>query len=152
MEVDGCHSAIETKLKRRKEVFLPADYIPIFQSARPDQPFKTYYLNYNEFEEFNSDYYTNIRPGYKAGDACVNDLVALQYTPEKVINYKLQFSDDWTPLPCRPRRSISLGEIRPKLYDRPCPIEKSKFEHLQELKKLIPEDYRSFYETIPHKK
>lgn len=152
MEVDGCHSAIETKLKHRKQVFLPADYIPIIQSARPDQPFKTYYLSYNDFEEFNSDYYTSIRPGYKAGDPCVNDLVALQYTPEKVINYKLAFSDDWAPLPCRPRRSISHSTIRPKLYDRPCPIERSKFEHLQELKKLIPEDYRNFYETLPHKK
>lgn len=147
MEVDACHSAIENKLKRRKEVFLPADYVPIIQSARINHPYKTHYLSYNDFYKFDSDYYTSIRPGIKKGDPCVNDVVAFQYTPNKEINFKLSFGDNWQALPTRSKRFVENNSST-KLYNGPCPIEKTKFEHLQELKLLIPEDYREFYDKL----
>ncbi|CAG4936700.1 unnamed protein product [Parnassius apollo] len=151
MEVDSIHSTIEQKLRNRREVYTPADYIPIIQSARQrPRPYETIYCSSDDFYAFQAVYYKSIRPGNKIGDPCVNDVVAFQYTPNGIIHYKLRFQDEWAELPVRPKRLESLPD-HPKLYTGPIPIEASKYTHLQELKELIPQDYRQFYENLVHK-
>lgn len=92
MEVNSVHSTIEAKLRNRREVYIPADYISIIETARVTQPYQTFYLGHKDFLQFNSEHYSSIRPGKKTGDPCVNDVVAYQYTPKGVINFKLEFS------------------------------------------------------------
>ncbi|CAH2105931.1 unnamed protein product [Euphydryas editha] len=173
MVVDSIHSTIKQKLRNRKEVYTPADldnparrtgnyvlriegpaqtdYIRIINSARQrPSPYETSYLTSDDFYAFEPVYYKSIRPGKKAGDPCVNDVVAFQYTPKGIIHYKLCFQDEWAELPVRPKRLESLPD-HPKLYTGPIPIEESKYTHLQELKELIPQDYRPFYENLLHK-
>nr|CAH7761776.1 unnamed protein product [Callosobruchus chinensis] len=151
MEVDSIHSTIERKLDRRRDVCLPADYVNIIKSARenPSQ-YNVVPLTYTDFYSYDSGLYTSIRPGSKAGDACVNDICALQYLPEGNIRYKLKFSDMWNDLPRRPNRKMYPKE-HPPLYTSPCAIELSKFIHLQELKLLMVSDYQSFYDNLRHK-
>nr|CAH7745929.1 unnamed protein product [Callosobruchus chinensis] len=151
MEVDSIHSTIERKLDRRRDVCLPADYVNIIKSARenPSQ-YNVVPLTYTDFYSYDSGLYTCIRPGSKAGDACVNDICALQYLPEGNIRYKLKFSDMWNDLPRRPNRKMYPKE-HPPLYTSPCAIELSKFIHLQELKLLMVSDYQSFYDNLRHK-
>lgn len=151
MEVDSIHSTIEQKLRKRREVYTPADYIPIIQSARQlPRPYETIYCSSDDFRAFEPVYYKSIRPGNKVGDPCVNDVVGFQYSPDGIIRYKLSFQDEWTDLPVRPKRLETLPD-HPNLYMGPIPIEESKYRHLQELKELIPEDYRPFYQILLHK-
>lgn len=150
MEVDSVHSTIEAKLRNRRQVFVPADYIDIIETARIKNPYKTHYLSHDDFLKFDTSIYCSIRPGSKKGDPCVNDVVAYQYTPKGIINYKLSMHDEWTELPQRAKKRLEVKE-RPKLYNGPCPIENSKYLHLQELKQLIPQDYREFYTNLPYK-
>lgn len=148
MEVDSIHATIERKLGKRREVYVPADYLPIIHAARRHpRPYETVYCQFGDFMKFDTPFYNSIRPGNKVGDPCVNDVVAYQYVPEGVINYKVTFQDEWKPLPARPKRVDVLLE-HSALYKGPCPIEASKFGHLQELKKLIPVDYHSFYDSL----
>lgn len=51
MEVDSIHSTIERKLDRRREVYVPADYLQIVKSARETpSPFKTVSLSFMDFQ------------------------------------------------------------------------------------------------------
>lgn len=77
-------------------------------------------------------------------------MVTFQYTPNGIISYKLCYQDIWAESPARPKRLESLPG-HPKLYTEPIPIESSKYTHLKELKQLIPQDYRQFYDTLLHK-
>lgn len=152
MEVDSIHSSIEKKLRKRREVYVPADYLNIIHSARQNpKPYGTVYLQYSDFLKFEPVFYGSIRPGNKVGDPCVNDVVAYQYTPEGVINYKTDFVNEWTLLPTRPKRVDNNLADHSNLYEEPCPIEETKFKHLQELAKLLPLDYRNFYNSLTYK-
>lgn len=153
MEVDSVHSSVERKLGRRKEIYLPSDYLRIITEARQNpSPYETIALSYSDFFQFELNYYSSIRPGKKTGDPVVTDICGLQYTTDGIMYYKLKFSDAWTELPHRQRRTTPMNNnARIPLYHGPCPIEESKFAHLQDLKELIPRDCRSFYENLLHK-
>lgn len=150
MECDSMHSTIERKLRNR-DIYSPAGYIAACKSARSDpKPYQVKYLNHQYFKNFSAlKYHTSIRPGYKTGDPTVNDLCAIQYRPNGKLYYKLNFDDDWMVLEKRlSRKTQGIGEIVP-LYQNPLPIKKSKYDHLQQLKEVIPSDYHLFYDSLP---
>lgn len=152
MECDSMHSTIERKIRNR-EIYSPAGYIAACKSARLNpQPYQVKYLNHTYFKNFTSlNYHTSIRPGYKTGDSTVNDLCAIQYRPDGKLYYKLNFDDNWIVLEKRlTRKDPGVGDIVP-LYQNPLPIKKSKYDHLQQLKEVIPADYHLFYDTLPFK-
>ncbi len=157
MEVDSVHATIERKLKN-KSIFCPADYIQIMREARSrPSPYTVKYLTYDFFTDFsNTRPLTSIRPGTKTGDPTVTDLRSLKYGPTQNIQYKLKFTDEWTELP-QPRRarqgsSVGLPVDRPlpPLYHTHRKIPESKYEHLQQLKFVIPTDYHTFYDQLSH--
>lgn len=92
--------------------------------------------------------YCSIRPGLKKGDPFVTDICTFRYF-NGYIYYKLNFSDDWNEIPRRPK-TYGVYEVLTPLYKAPIKITKRKFEDLQSLKKVIPEDYHHFYNNLPH--
>ncbi|CAH2088773.1 unnamed protein product [Euphydryas editha] len=154
MEVDSVHSVIERKLKNR-EIFLPSQYATITKEARKaPSPYEVITPDYTFFKNYGiKDYliYESIRLGRGAGDHCVTDIKALRYNPNGTIDYKLQFSDDFVPLPRRPKKITSLINSTPSLYESRQPISKIKYDHLQELKNVIPKDCHTFYDNLPFK-
>lgn len=153
MEVDSCHSKIEARLKNR-QIFVPYDYITAIKEARqnPSQYDveyldHTYFLNFSAFNSLKS-----IRPGRNAGDPTVTCIRAIRYLPDGTIAFKLNFDSDWSPMPQRRgeitclQTPMDLGP--PILYPSRLKISKSKFEHLQQLKTVIPQDYHEFYNNL----
>lgn len=116
MEADSIHASIEKKLGNKREVFMPADYLPIIKTARLLSPYEATILYHDDFKEYEASPYKSIRPGTKVGDPCVTDLVALQYC-HGVIKYKLSFKNDWTVLPHRVPR-LSTNETVKKTFIR----------------------------------
>lgn len=156
MECDSVHATIERKL-RNKKIFLPSDYARITEEARSTEPekYEVRMVKYDFFTNFNDNLvYSSIRPGKKAGDPNVVDIRALKYTPEGIIFYKLDFDDNYTPLPQRIKRNnmsvIIPKDIFKKLHKERLKIKKTKFNHLQELKPVMPEDCWLFYNSLPH--
>ncbi|CAH0731003.1 unnamed protein product, partial [Brenthis ino] len=84
-----------------------------------------------------------------ANDPVVTDIRALLYEPEGLIKYKLRYDDDYVLLPKRPKPRSNLP--KPKLYQSRIPISQIKYNHLQELKRVIPSDCHSYYDSLPHK-
>lgn len=79
----------------------------------------------------------------KAGNACVADIQALRYSKSDSIQYKLNFDEDWVPLPSRQLNIV--GCVR-KIYEGAVPITADKYNQLQSLKCVIHEDYYPFYD------
>lgn len=157
MEVDSVHSVIERKLKNR-EIFLPSQYATITKEARKvPSPYQVITPDHTFFKNFaHKDHliYESIRPGRGAGDRVVVDIRALRYNPCGTIDYKLHFADDFVPLPRRPKKIISSGSFTESvgsLNESRQPITKTKYDHLQELKSVIPKDCHSFYDNLPYK-
>uniref|UniRef100_A0A6P7GZV6 Uncharacterized protein LOC114348544 n=1 Tax=Diabrotica virgifera virgifera TaxID=50390 RepID=A0A6P7GZV6_DIAVI len=150
MEVDSVHSVIERKLGRKNDIAVPADYTKVIKAARRNPSlYKVVYLHYSDFLQYNKGMYTQIRPGSQKGDPCVTDICALQYLPQGLIKYKINFTDEWLELPRRPSRTRT-SVIHEPLYLSPRPIEDSKFLHLQQLKSVIESDYHPFYDNLKH--
>ncbi|KAK6177541.1 hypothetical protein SNE40_015624 [Patella caerulea] len=153
MEVDSVHSTLERKF-RKVPIYSPSNYVELIKQARPCQPYVVKYLTHTFFRDFSSlKYYDTIRPGNRVGDPCVHELRVLKYLPSGVIQFKLNFDDEYKDLPRR--RNSATGpsfnmEIIPPAYNNPPPIKKSKYDHLQQLKAVIPIDYHSFYDHLPH--
>lgn len=149
MEADNVHSVLEHIFK--PPIFAPSDYIARMRLARPAKPYNiivadfSFFLNYED-EPSN---FTSIRPGKKTGDATVTDIRQLQYTETGDVNYQLDFSGIWQPLP--QRRNISKNVEPKKLYTEQLSISESKYRHLQELKVLIDKDHHPFYDSLTFK-
>lgn len=151
MECDLVHSTIESKLKGQ-EIYLPSQYSALTKTARVHpKPYVAIYLDYNFFTDFSKpedQIYKSIRPGRIAGDPTVTDISVLVHKPDGTIWYKLSYDDDLKMLPQRPKLS-TISNLA-KLYDRRLPIAERKWQHLQELKKVIPSDCHGFYDSLPH--
>lgn len=155
MEVDSVHSVIERKLKN-VEIFLPSQYASLTKQARNKpfpyrviQPDHTFFKDYG-MKEY--QFYDSIRPGRSAGDDCAVDLRVLKYNSEGTIQYKKHFKDEFTVLPRRPRNISTLANSVPLLFPSRVPILESKYQHLQQLKTVIPGDCHQFYDDLPFKK
>ena len=152
MEVDACHSLIEKKLGK-KVISVPAQYVEICRDARVSpSPFQVKLLTFKDFSDFSSNlYYSSIRPGVRVGDPVLTDVRALLYGPNDRIQYKLDMTGEWCHLPKRPNRNKVAMPFSPKpLYSSRIDISLDKFKHLQELKFHLLEDYRYFYDNLPH--
>ncbi|CAH1170722.1 unnamed protein product [Phaedon cochleariae] len=150
MECDSMHSVIERKL-RNTEIYTPAGYVSVCKSARhKPRPYNVKYLHFDFFKKYSClSFYNAIRPGFKKGDPQVTSIRCLKYNPTGIIEYKLNYSDDWKVLPRR-RNENGLADI-PNLYKEPLKIDKKKFDNLQALKGVLEKDYHLFYDQLPHK-
>ena len=150
MEVDSVHSAIERKLKK-KQIYSPAGFVTVIEEARLANSYKVKYVDHKFFSDFSTkNYRSSIRPGSRAGDPHVTDLVALKYLPDGNIEYKLDFEKDWANLEQRVQRNIERESDAPSLYTKRLPISAQKYQHLQQLKSVIPQDYHNFFDNLPH--
>lgn len=152
MEADSVHSQIERQVRGRN-FNVPADYVAAIKNARSKPvPYNVHYLDHSFFRKYDTlNYFKSIRPGKKAGDPCVTDIRALQYTPKEVF-FKLRFTDEWNTLLLRIPSSIQPSELTdiPFLYKERLPIKKSKYDDLQHLKSTLPLDYHTFYDNLPY--
>lgn len=147
MEVDSVHSAIEGKLKNR-DIYLPTDYIAVCREARSKNPYNVKFMKYSDFRDYSKvNYYTSIRPGRKPGDPQVTNVHCLMYLPEGIIKYKLSYNDEWKILPSR---SNVKQYVVMKLYKNLQSIKKEKFEHLQQLKLVLDQQFWEYYDNLPH--
>jgi len=156
MECDSVHSCIERKLKNR-EIHLPSDYYKASLEARKRPgPYEVIMLDFSFFKDYTrleNLRYTSIRPGRKPHDPTVTDLRTLEYNPSSGdIKYKTSFDDSISqPLPIRPK-SIEVVDEYPALHTARIPISDVKWNHLQQLKSVLPADCHHFYDNLPHKK
>ncbi|KAK7101154.1 hypothetical protein V1264_023990 [Littorina saxatilis] len=150
MEVDSVNSAIENKLRRR-QIFWPAEYVEVITSARESQPYKVVQVDHTFFKDFSDlRYYKSIRPGTASGDPQVVDIRCLKYLPDGTVHNKLHYSDEWQPLPQRRRRAHGDPGVINQLYRARLPIKDTKWQHLQQLKEVLPADYHHYYDGLPH--
>jgi len=148
MEVDSVHHTIEMKLKKR-EIHLPTDYINVCKDARIKIPYRVKYLEFSCFNDYSPvKYYTSIRPGSSKGDPTVTDIRCLKYKPDSFIQYKLMYDDEWKDLPHR-NKKIGTFQVK-RLYKDRIKIKNEKFEHLQQLKSVLPKHTWQYYDNVPH--
>lgn len=87
--------------------------------------------------------------GKKAGDPTVNNLRALGYDSSGAIYYKINIKNDYQVLPQRIAQKFEVVEP-PQLHLQRIKISKKKYQHLQQLKHLLPGDCHYFYDNIPY--
>lgn len=75
-------------------------------------------------------------------------LRVLAYDALGQIHYKTDITSEYQPLPQKSRKLFKVVEPGP-LHSQQLPISKMKYNHLQDLKKLLPNDCHSFYENLP---
>lgn len=149
MECDSVHSTIERRLKNR-EIYLPSDYLRVTREARSSSPYIAKEKDFHFFRDFaNKDLmkYRSIRP---SKTSVVVDIRTLQYH-QGTIKYKLDFNNElFDELPNRPRKikDFELTEF-PALYTQRNKITRTKYDHLQAIKKCIPQDCWEFYDNLP---
>jgi hypothetical protein len=150
MEVDNVHSLIERTI-RNQVINEPDDYVNFIRAAKITAPFyNVHYLNFGYFNDYTTvDFYSDLRPGKKAGDPTVFDIRCLQYLPTPQINYKLRYDEDYQPLPQR-LNDTPCKKVTPTYTER-LSISDKKFKHLMELKPLTAPSAWSFYDDLPHK-
>lgn len=150
MEVDSVHSSIERKIKK-KNIYVPQNYVELISECRRNQSYRIHYVDHTFFKNFSDlKFYNSIRPGNKVGDQVVSDLRVIAYTPDGNIQVKLGYKDALVDLPRRARNAEQSNALVPRLHDGPLKIKKSKYEHLQALKAVIPADYHAFYDNLQH--
>ena len=152
MEVDSVHSVVERKLKHL-EIFLPSQYSLVTKEARRNpSPYEVAMVDHTFFKDYSiKSYfiYDTIRPGRGTGSKCVVDIRVLKYNPNGTIDFKLSYDEQFKQLPQRPKRVQPV--IPPQLFTERLPISKSKYDHLQQLKSVIPKDCHEFYDNLPYK-
>ncbi|CAG9764698.1 unnamed protein product [Ceutorhynchus assimilis] len=156
MECDSVHSLIERKLKNR-EIHLPSDYCSVSRECRvTPRPYDVKLLEFNFFKNYAETKhlrYTSLRPGKRAYEPVINDIRCIRYTalPTPEITVKLSYEEPYISLPVRPK-SIPVIDSYPPRLSAPSKIKKSKWEHLQELKSVLPKDTHAFYDNILYTK
>lgn len=148
MEVDSVHSIIERAIKN-KPIHLPSDYIR-YTSKNYDKKAVTFDM----IKEFSLKYtmmYDSIRPGRKGGDPTVTDLRVIEYYPDGEIRMKLSFDSDYVHFPQgkkfdSPTRLLDFLQM----HHNQLKIIARKWQHLQELKTVIPADCHPFYDSLEY--
>jgi hypothetical protein len=152
MEVDSVHAKIESAMKNQ-DLQVPADYCRITTDARKKpSPYQVLYLQHSFFRNFDADMaYDSIRPGTRKGDPCVTDTKQYRCEVDGTVQFKLSHdSQQFTLLPRRRRSTPTPSPFPPLLYSSPIPIQRRKFNDLQDLKAVLHQDYHPFYDSLPH--
>ena len=153
MECDSVHATIDRKIKK-KDVFIPQKYVELIQESRSDSenPYTVKYVDHTFFRDYSGlQYYSSIRPGVGVGSPLVTDKRVLKYTSAGDILYKLNHSDEEFQELRKPwSTSLVADKPVPHAYSKPIPLKSSKYTHLQQIKDVIPKDYHSFYDSLPH--
>lgn len=145
MECDSMHSTIERNIVC--DVFTPSDYAVIFKTARKrPYPYKVKEISYMEPFKLSGAYFPSIRPGKASGDATVNDLKAIRYTPDD-IQYKLCHTDEWQILPQR-IKNIELDTER--LFPNMLKLTKRKHNDVMSMKNVMPVYAQQYFDGLPH--
>ena len=84
----------------------------------------------------------------------VTDIRVSRYNTDGKLEHKLKHSDTaFLEIP-RARsnrtREVSVLDIPNKLYRNSIPIKKGKYQHLMQLKSVIPKDFHGFYDNLAH--
>jgi hypothetical protein len=148
MECDSVHATCERAFRNRP-IYVPANYVELIKTARKTHPYQVKYLTHEFFSTFPQQL-NSIRPGKRVGDPVVTDLRQIKYEDGSVF-YKLRHvQEQFEPLP-RPRSAIINQDNQPsRKYTAAPKIKKTKFEHLKQLKKVMPQDYHAFYDSLSH--
>jgi hypothetical protein len=149
MEVDSAHAVIERKL-RNVDIYVPADYVRIMKSARKfPGPYEVKYVEHAFFKNFDdAERISSIRPGRRSGDPTVTNLRCIRYSTSGM-QYKLNYDDQWCDMPSkRADRNIAASYDLTPLHPQSLPIKQSKYQHLQQLKAVMPSDYHMFYDQL----
>ena len=75
------------------------------------------------------------------------DLRCIRYTPNGEVSYKINYEDEWKTL-LKPRAVQREEPI--VLYQTKLKIKETKYQHLQQLKTVMPRDYHTFYDNLSH--
>ena len=68
-----------------------------------------------------------------------------------MISYKLAHDmEDFQPLPIMRRVGPPTDVTYPQLYTAPRNLTYQKYQHLQELKRTVPQFFHSYYDELPH--
>lgn len=147
-----CSCLDQNKLKGRN-INLPSDYIQITEKARLTKPLTARLLHYDDFRNYNDTRlfrYNSIRPGKTVGDDTVQDLRMLNYNPNGTISFKVDFDDDLKLLPRLPKKpTLSYKKLEP-LYSAEIKISAQRYDHLQDLKVVLPSNVHEFYDNLKH--
>lgn len=152
MECDSVHSSIETALKN-KEIYLPSDYLKVTNEARSKNHYTVKNFDHTFFKNFgdkNLIKYSSIRPSKLVGGKTVTDIRVLRYISGKIF-FKINFDDSFEEIPTRPKNvNFSIARF-PPLFESRLAISKTKYDHLQVIKSVIPRDCWPFYDLLPYK-
>ncbi|KAG4074406.1 hypothetical protein HA402_000385 [Bradysia odoriphaga] len=161
MECDSAHAKIEKKLENCS-IHVPEDYVAVTKSARKtvkidgirkDCPYDVEYLSHDFFKNFADpriSRFNSIRPGSKAHDPTVNQLRAMIYLPSGKIMYKIDFNEEYRDLPRKIIPYDSLVHEAIQLHSESLKITKTKFNHLQQLKTVIPAAHHQYYDNLKY--
>lgn len=69
------------------------------------------------------------------------------YSLEGIIKYKLNQTDEWQDLP---ERSHPRQYEVTKLYASAQSLQKDKFNHLQQVKQVLDQQFWEYYDNLPH--
>lgn len=95
--------------------------------------------------------FVSIRPGKKVNDPTVNDIKVIKYSPDGNIQVKLGFDNEFQALPGRKKdKPVPDLTMFSQLRSRSIKIKKQKWDHLQQLKAVLPKDCHLFYDNLPH--
>lgn len=147
MECDSMHSTIERKLNI--DLYTERDYVVAMKCARiKPKPYAVETVKSHQFKHLKDLYFSSIRPGKKVGDPKVHDLKAIYYSNNGLVHLKLGFDQDWFILPHR--TSTSRLFSWQNLFPQKLPIKSRKYQDLQSMKSVIPQDCHAFYDSLPH--
>lgn len=152
MEVDSVHSVLENAIKKKDGIYLPHEFAQLTREARKAPfPYRSEVVYHDYFKDYSSPLrYTSIRPGSKASDPLVVDLRWLKYSPNGIIQYKLDFDEDFKNLPQRPKNPVCDLDNFPVLNAKKIAIPRDKWDDLQKLKDSMPQECHSFFDQLPH--
>ncbi|CAG4960919.1 unnamed protein product [Parnassius apollo] len=88
-----------------EEIHLPSGYSTITKEARRINPYEVIQVDYKfvkNYADTENWYYKSIRPGRRTDDPQVVDIRAIKYNT-MTDEVKLNFDEDWTSLPQRPK-------------------------------------------------
>ena len=132
------------------DIYSPLDYVNLIKASRCKPfPYVVKYLTFDFFKDFENYEQGAIKSIKPNKDANVTDICAISYSSDGEISFKLNFRDEWQNI--RLGRNDKLPSTRPKcLHKCRRRIKKSKYEHLQLLKSVLPAEVHGFYDKLPH--